>query len=149
MTFSDGHQRLLPQLVAAPFRYANFAVEYLRLARKYTKFPLKQAVIAPSALSLVYTRETIENYSREQFLADLVDQSEKDIRQCLDEGADAVQLDFPDARFSWTLDSTGALFQQSIEINNRLLQRFNDEEKKRLGVHICSGLFISFSSVPR
>lgn len=44
---------------------------------------MKQAVIAPSMLCLLYPLEgEIEGYSREQFLDDLVDECEKDIRKC-------------------------------------------------------------------
>ncbi|CAF4034557.1 unnamed protein product, partial [Rotaria sordida] len=79
ITYADGHQRSLPKLIKAPFHYGTFAVDYLRTAQKYTKRPLKQAVIAPSALSFVYTNETIDYYSREQFLDDLIDEAEKDV----------------------------------------------------------------------
>jgi 5-methyltetrahydropteroyltriglutamate--homocysteine methyltransferase len=126
-------------LTTAPFCYATFAVEYLRTAQKYTKHPLKQAVIAPSALSLVYNGGAIEHYSKEQFLNDLLDEAEKDVRQCLEAGADKVQLDFTEARLSLKWDESGKLLQQFIDINNKLFDRFNEEEKKKLGVHICSG----------
>lgn len=46
---------------------------------------MKQAVIAPSMLCLLYPLDgEIEGYSREQFLADLVDECEKDIRKCFE-----------------------------------------------------------------
>ena len=139
ITYADGHQRSLPQLIKAPFTYATFAVDYLETARKYTKHPLKQTVIAPSSLSLVYNGESIKNYSREQFIIDLINEAEKDVRQCLEAGADKVQLDFTDARLSLKWDESGKLLQEFIHINNRMLDRFNDEEKKKLGVHVCSG----------
>lgn len=100
---------------------------------------MKQSVIAPSTLSLVYRKESIENYSREQFLNDLINEGEKDIRLCLEAGADKVQLDFPEAKLAWKWDETGRLFEEFLQINNRVLDRFNDQEKKKLGVHICSG----------
>lgn len=100
---------------------------------------MKQSVIAPSTLSLVYTRESIEKYSRQRFLEDLIDQAEKDIRLCLDAGAEKVQLDFPEAKLAFKWDETGKLFEEFLEINNRMLDRFNEEERKKLGVHICSG----------
>lgn len=131
-------------MIKAPFRYATFAVEYLRTAQKYTKQPLKQTIIAPSTLSLVYKESSIENYSREQFLDDLINEAEKDIRQCLQENVDKVQLDFPEAKLALKWDQTGRLLQELIQINNRLLDRFNDNDKKKLGVHICSGLYSIF-----
>lgn len=46
---------------------------------------MKQAVIAPSMLCLLYPLEgEIEGYSREQFLEDLVNECEKDIRKCFE-----------------------------------------------------------------
>lgn len=100
---------------------------------------MKQAVIAPSALSLVYNGETIKNYSREQFLDDLINEAEKDVRQCLEADADKVQLDFTEARLSLEWDESGKLLDEFIDINNRMLDRFNQDEQKKLGVHICSG----------
>ena len=100
---------------------------------------MKQSVIAPSTLSLVYTRQSIDNYSRQQFLDDLINEAEKDVRLCLEAGVDKVQLDFPEAKLAFEWDETGKLFEEFLEINNRLLDRFNDEEREKLGVHICSG----------
>lgn len=99
-------------------------------------------MIAPSALSLVYTDSSIKNYSREQFLKDLIGEAEKDIRGCLRAGADKVQIDFAKAKLSLKWDKSGKLLEEFIEINNRLLDRFNDDEKKKLGVHVCSGYAI-------
>ncbi|UJR20389.1 hypothetical protein I4U23_023520 [Adineta vaga] len=138
ITDVHGHQRSFPQLINAPFCYGTFAVEYLRTAQKYTKHPLKQAIIAPSALSLVYMNETIEHYSREDFLNDLINEAEKDVRRCLKAGADKVQLDFAKTELTLKIDSNGNLLKESIEINNRMLDRFSSEEQKKLGVHVCS-----------
>ena len=103
----------------------------------------RQAVITPSALSMVYPRETIEGYTREQFLADLMNEAEKDIRACFESGAHSVQLDFTEARFSLKLDPTGKLLREFVRINNRVLNRFEPNLRNRLGVHVCPG-FISF-----
>ncbi|CAF0782711.1 unnamed protein product [Didymodactylos carnosus] len=87
ITFSDGHVRALPRLIKGPFRYATYAYKYLNVAKHFTKKPVKQAVITASALSMVYSPtlsdNTIENYPREQFLRDLCNECEKDIRLCL------------------------------------------------------------------
>ena len=84
----SGHVRTLPRLVKAPFQYATYAYKYLEVAKRLTKKPIKQAIITASALSMVYSPGlvqgyNIENYSREQFLRDLVNECEKDIRLCL------------------------------------------------------------------
>ena len=46
--------------------------EDLRRELDYADVPLKQAVISPSALSLMYPAEEIPGYTREQFLEDLL-----------------------------------------------------------------------------
>lgn len=86
--------------------------------------PLKQAVIAPSALSLLYPEEGLADYSREQFLEDLLNEAEKDIRFLLSAGAYKVSLDFTEARLSLKLDSSGSLLKRFLDLNNRLLDRF-------------------------
>ncbi|MGK8509461.1 cobalamin-independent methionine synthase II family protein [Nocardia asiatica] len=137
--FADGHQRQLPRLTAGPFRYAAHAADYLRAAQQHATVPVKQAVIAPSALSLLYPADGIEGYPREQFLADLTDAAEADIRGCLDAGAHLVQLDFTEGRLSLKLDPSGGVLDQFIELNNAVLNRFSDEERARIGVHTCPG----------
>src|SRR5436190_13727358 len=52
--FADGHVRQLPKLSSGPFRYKTYASSYLQAAKKFTRLPIKQAVISPSALSLLY-----------------------------------------------------------------------------------------------
>ncbi|MFI2279594.1 cobalamin-independent methionine synthase II family protein [Nocardia beijingensis] len=137
--FADGHQRQLPRLTSGPFRYAAHAADYLRDARQHATVPVKQAVIAPSALSLLYPADGIEGYPREQFLADLADEAEADIRGCLEAGAHLVQLDFTEGRLSLKLDPSGGVLDQFISLNNTVLERFSDEERARIGVHTCPG----------
>lgn len=137
--FADGHTRQLPRLTAGPFRYSNYAVKYLLQAKKYTQHPVKQAVISASAMSLLYPADGIENYSREQFMEDVIHEAEKDIRQCLDAGAHNVQIDFTEARLAVKLDPSKQLLKMFIGINNAVIDRFTDEERKRIGVHSCPG----------
>jgi len=70
ITFADGHVRQLPRLTAGPFRYTTYADEYLEVARRHARVPVKQAVISASALSLLYPHDGIEGYSREAFIED-------------------------------------------------------------------------------
>ncbi|MCX4681848.1 cobalamin-independent methionine synthase II family protein [Streptomyces sp. NBC_01433] len=137
--FADGHTRQLPCITEGPFRYQVRAESYLREARRLTERPLKQAVIAPSALSLLYPATPIDGYTREEFLRDLADEAEADIRGCLDAGAHAVQLDFTEGRLSLKLDPSGALLDDFIAFNNEVLGRFSDTERARIGVHTCPG----------
>jgi 5-methyltetrahydropteroyltriglutamate--homocysteine methyltransferase len=137
--FADGHTRQLPRLVSGPFRYETRAASYLEAAKQYTRTPLKQAVISASALSLLYPQSGIPGYSRAEFLADLVREAEADIRQCLDEGAYNVQVDFTEARLSAKLDPSGGLLEHFINLNNQVLARFSSDERQRIGVHTCPG----------
>ncbi|ORT57067.1 cobalamin-independent methionine synthase II family protein [Streptomyces sp. CB03238] len=137
--FADGHTRQLPRLTAGPFRYQVRAETYLRDARRHTARPVKQAVIAPSALSLLYPSESIDGYSREVFLRDLADEAEGDIRGCLEAGAYRVQLDFTEGRLSLKLDPSGSVLDDFIALNNEVLGRFGEDEQARLGVHTCPG----------
>jgi 5-methyltetrahydropteroyltriglutamate--homocysteine methyltransferase len=137
--FADGHSRRLPRLKAGPFRYKTHAASYLEAARRFTSLPLKQAVISASALSLLYPAEEIAGYPREEFLRDLVNEAEADIRGCLAAGACAVQIDFTEGRLAVKLDPTGALLRQFVDLNNQVLDRFTAEERRRIGVHTCPG----------
>ncbi|HTQ78375.1 MAG TPA: 5-methyltetrahydropteroyltriglutamate--homocysteine methyltransferase, partial [Thermoanaerobaculia bacterium] len=137
--FADGHTRQLPRLVAGPFRYRTHASAYLATAQGLTRTPLKQAVISASALSLLYPAEGIDGYSREQFLADLVNEAEADIRECLDRGAVNVQIDFTEGRLALKLDPSRGVLRQFVELNNQVLRRFTPEERRRIGVHTCPG----------
>ncbi|MET7257603.1 cobalamin-independent methionine synthase II family protein [Dyadobacter fermentans] len=137
--FEDGHTRQLPVLTSGPFRYRNFAVDYLREARKHTALPVKQAVISASAMSLLYPVAGIDGYPQSQFIADLLDQAEADIRKCLNERAYNVQIDFTEARLALKLDPSQGLLQQFISLNNQVLDRFTAEERSRIGIHTCPG----------
>ncbi|KII87566.1 hypothetical protein PLICRDRAFT_42070, partial [Plicaturopsis crispa FD-325 SS-3] len=143
--FDDDHRRQLPRLTKGPFRYKNYAYENLEKSKPYAKNPMKQAVIAPSMLSLLYPlKEEIPGYSREQYFADLINEAEKDIRGCFAAGAVRVSIDFTEGRLATKKDPrnpwTGEnLLQSFVDLNNRLLDRFTPEERKNIGVHTCPG----------
>jgi len=137
--FSDGHIRRMPRLVRGPFRYMRYADEYLEFALKHAHVPVKQPVISPSALSLMYPEKEIPGYSREEFIHDLLDEHVKEVRRCLERGAHNVQIDFTEARFAVKIDPTGELLHSFIDLNNLALSRFSPEERRRIGVHTCPG----------
>jgi 5-methyltetrahydropteroyltriglutamate--homocysteine methyltransferase len=137
--FADGHQRQLPRLTAGPFRYGVHAESYLKAARAYTQRPVKQAVISASALSLLYPSTEIPGYSREAFVADLINEAEADIRGALDAGAVNVQIDFTEGRLSLKLDPSGNLLRSFVGLNNQVLARFAPDERRKIGVHVCPG----------
>jgi 5-methyltetrahydropteroyltriglutamate--homocysteine methyltransferase len=41
LKFADGHQRVLPRLTKAPFRYAVYANTYIEVAQRFTQLPVK------------------------------------------------------------------------------------------------------------
>ena len=137
--FQDGHTRQLPRLTAGPFHYATYASQYLATAKGLTASPMKQAVISASALSLIYPASGIPRYPRDAFLTDLVDEAVADIRRCLAEGADSVQIDFTEGRLSLKLDPTGGLLESFVALNNSVLDHFSPPERQRIGVHTCPG----------
>jgi 5-methyltetrahydropteroyltriglutamate--homocysteine methyltransferase len=137
--FAAGHTRRMPRLTRGPFRYKRYADTYLDVALRYANRPLKQAVISPSALSLMYPAEEIPEYSRDEFIDDLLTEHEKEIRRCLTKGAFNVQIDFTEARLAMKIDPSGQLLNSFIDLNNLALSRFSAEERKRIGVHTCPG----------
>lgn len=137
--FDDGHTRQLPVLAEGPFRFQKYADAYLRKAMARTGAAVKQAVIAPSALSLLYPQDELAAYPRQQFFADLVAEGVRDIRRCLDAGADSVQLDFTEARLSIKLDPSKELLRDFIRLNNCVIEQFAPEDRARIGVHVCPG----------
>src|SRR6266571_3687684 len=137
--FSDGHTRRLPRLTRGPFRYRRYADSYLDVAMRYAHVPVKQAVISPSALSLMYPAESIPDYPREQFIDDLLSEHETEMRRCLKKGAHKVQVDFTEGRLAVKIDPSGHLLNSFIDLNNLALARFSVEERTRIGVHTCPG----------
>jgi len=143
--FADGHHRQLPRLTGGPFRYKTFASDLLKKSIKYANKPMKQAVIAPSMLVLLYPlTEELPGYSRAQFEEDLCNETEKDIRQAFAAGAARVSVDFTEGRLATRADPhnpwTGAgMLPHFIELNNRVLNRFTAEERARIGIHTCPG----------
>jgi 5-methyltetrahydropteroyltriglutamate--homocysteine methyltransferase len=138
LPFADGHSRQLPLLTTGPFHYATYAWSYLDATRGKTTARRKQAVISASALSLLYPPDGIDGYSRDQFLEDLVNEAASEIRGCLDREA-IVQIDFTEARLSLKLDPSGGLLGTFVDLNNRVLDQLNAEERARVGVHSCPG----------
>jgi 5-methyltetrahydropteroyltriglutamate--homocysteine methyltransferase len=139
IAFADGHSRRLSRLTRGPFRYNRYADSYLDVAMSYAHVPVKQAVISPSALSLMYPAESIAGYSREQFVDDLLREHEADIRRCLNKGAHKVQVDFTEGRLAVKLDPSGYLLNSFIDLNNLALSRFSPDDRRRIGVHTCPG----------
>jgi methionine synthase II (cobalamin-independent) len=143
--FADGHHRQLPRLTCGPFKYRTYAAEFTERAVKMASKPVKQAVIAPSMLALLYPLDDeVKGYSREQFLSDLCDECEKDIRKAFKAGAARVSIDFTEGRLACRNDPknpwTGRkMLAGFIDLNNRVINRFSADERKNIGIHTCPG----------
>jgi 5-methyltetrahydropteroyltriglutamate--homocysteine methyltransferase len=137
--FSAGHTRRMPRLTQGPFRYKRYADSYVDVALRYAHRPLKQAVISPSALSLMYPADEIPGYSRDEFIEDLLREHETEIRRCLKKCAFKVQIDFTEARLAMKIDPSGHLLTSFVDLNNLALSRFSSDERRVIGVHTCPG----------
>lgn len=143
--FADGHGRQLPKLERGPFAYNQYAADSLRASIRYATRPMKQAVISPSMLALLYPlADPVEGYPREEFEAALIDECEEDIRRAFAAGAVRVSVDFTEGRLATREDPrnpwTGAgLLPHFIELINRVMARFTAEERRSIGVHTCPG----------
>ena len=87
----------------------------------------------------MYPAQALPDYSRDTFIADLVDEHEREVRACLAGGAYCVQVDFTEGRLAMKIDPSGRLLSTFIDLNNLALARFSEEERARLGVHTCPG----------
>lgn len=143
--FADGHHRQLPQLTGGPFRYKTLASDATAKAMQIATKPLKQAVISPSMLALLYTLDgELPGYSRAQFEADLIDECEKDVREAFAAGAARVSIDFTEGRLACRDDHrnpwTGrGMLPHFVELVNGVVDRFTAEERANIGVHTCPG----------
>jgi methionine synthase II (cobalamin-independent) len=143
--FADGHGRQLPKLTGGPLKYAHYAADSLTKSLPYANKPMKQAVIAPSMIALLYPlKDPVPGYSREEFEEDIVQECVTDIRKSFEAGAARVSIDFTEGRLATREDPrnpwTGAgLLPHFIELNNRVLANFSDEERKKIGIHTCPG----------
>lgn len=142
--FADGHHRVIPSLARGPFGFRAWAADDVRIARELTSLPLKQAVISPSMLSLMVPAGGLGDYSRAEFLNDVVSGCAEDIRRCFAAGASRVSIDFTEGRLAlrrdvrapWAgPDALGGF----IELINRVLDQLTPEQRSAVGVHTCPG----------
>jgi 5-methyltetrahydropteroyltriglutamate--homocysteine methyltransferase len=87
----------------------------------------------------MYPAEGIDDYTREEFIDDLLREHEMEIRRCLEKGAYKVQIDFTEGRLAVKIDPSGNLLNSFVDLNNLVLSRFSTDERKLLGVHTCPG----------
>ena len=72
--FDDGHHRQLPSLKSGPLKYQTYAFDNFKKSVPFAQgHAMKQAVIAPSMLYLLYPLQgEVEGYPKEKFVEDLV-----------------------------------------------------------------------------
>ena len=86
----------------------------------------------------------MEGYPKEEFVKDLVNECEKDIRGLFDAGAKRVSIDFTEGRLASKKDprnpwTSANLLQTFIDLNNKVLDRFEPSQRANIGVHTCPG----------
>src|ERR1700758_1422634 len=132
--FSAGHVRRMLRLTGGPFRYQTRADRYLDAALTYAHRPLKQAVISPSALSLMYPPDEIPGYPRDQFIDDLLTEHETEVRACLRKGAHCVQVDFTEGRLAVKVDPSGVLLPSlfGLQVGNFYVALAGEKDRPRV-----------------
>ena len=77
--FVDGHHRQHPRLISDPLKYKTYAYDNFKKSMPFAHcHAMKQAVIAPSTLHLLYPlKRTMEGYPKGEFLEDLVNEVNK------------------------------------------------------------------------
>ncbi|WP_336991278.1 hypothetical protein [Leucobacter sp. VD1] len=142
--FADGHHRVIPSLASAPFAFRAWAADDVVAARELTDLPLKQAVISPSMLSLMVPDAGLGNYSRADFLSDVVAGCAEDIVRCFEAGASRITIDFTEGRLALRRDLRAPWAGPEalggfIDLMNRVLDRLAPEQRAAVGVHTCPG----------
>ena len=143
--YADGHGRRLPKLTGGPLRYNRYAADSLAKSLRIATKPMKQAVVAPSTLALLYPlADAVPGYTREEFEEDVVRECVTDIRGCFAAGAARVSIDFAEGRLATREDprnpwTCAGLLPYFVDLGNRVLAHFSGEERRLIGVHTCAG----------
>ena len=108
---------------------------------RFARVPVKQAVISPSALSLMYpARRACPTTRASEFIEDLINEHVKEVRRCL-AGRRAFRADRfhrRPARASSSIPPGSCSRASSISTISRS-RRLTDAERRRVGVHTCPG----------
>jgi 5-methyltetrahydropteroyltriglutamate--homocysteine methyltransferase len=159
--FADGHHRVVPRITQHPFRFAHSAAESVRtvksllssahvfeatgsVSKPAVQLGIKQAVVSPSMLSLMYPPDGIAQYSYEEFLDDVVSECVADISSCFAEGAVRVSIDFTEGRLALRSDlrapwAGSDALPGFIDLVNRVLSSLPEQQRRAVGVHTCPG----------
>ena len=107
--FSAGHVRRMPRLTcAARSATSGTRTSYLDVALRYAKRPVKQAVISPSALSLMYPAEEHPRLpARPVHRRPARASTRRRSAAACSKGAHSVQIDFTEGRLAVKIDPTG------------------------------------------
>src|ERR1700730_12590378 len=103
--FADGHTGQLPRLHGGPFRYKTYAADTLKKSLPMAHKPMKQAVIAPSMLALLYPLdEELPGYTQAQFEEARVGKGKRSSRRRSAAGGARVSVDFTEGRLATRAD---------------------------------------------
>jgi len=134
----------LPRLTGGPFRYKTFASEFVEKNRAIATHAVKQAVIAPSMLMLLYPSRrscrVLARSSSSPTCATSARRTSAGVRG----GRVRVSVDFTEGRLANKNDSRNpwtarTMLDEFIELNNRVLDRFSAAERVNIGLHTCPG----------
>jgi len=110
-------------------------------------WPVKQAVISPSALSLMYPAEGIADYPREQFIETCC----ANMRPRCDAAVRRERTRFKSILLSAACREDRSFRpapRQFRDLNNLALSRFSPEERERIGIHTCPGVIYAQRIAP-
>ena len=136
--FRDGHTRQLPVLTSGPFRYTTYAASYLEGAQKYATRPMKEAVIAASALSLCIPAAAFPRI-RARSSSTTSSARRRSTSAAASPRAPRSRSTSPRGASRIKLDPSKTLLDSFVDLNNRVLGGFSAEEKQHIGIHTCPG----------
>ena len=138
--FEGHHAREMAVLSESqtPFKFAHYGDEWVPVLKKYTNKPFKATVIAPSAVSLIYVKE-IPGYTKDQFLADVVNECVKDIKKCIASGASEIGMDMTEATYALKVDPSGGVLKNMNSLIDAVCDKLSAKELDMVTLHTCFG----------
>ena len=138
--FAAGHARRMPRLTAGPFRYKRLRGPATSTSPSATPHvPVKQAVISPSALSLMYPAEGSPAIRARSSSTICCASTRPRCAAVSKRARTRCRSISPKDGWRIKLDPSGASARQLHRPEQPRAARFSAEERKRIGVHTCPG----------